>query len=207
MKRIYAFTMVAFLWIGLVPVLTAATKIEIEIEDFAFIPKSVTINQGDTVEWKNRDNVGHTSTSGESGVPNGLWDSGTLSTDQRFSRVFDSAGTFAYYCKPHPYMTGSIIVQEKPDTTDTLPAVIIENKDVPLPLFNIESGEVKFTVLEPGPVDLVIYDAAGRRKELIVREYLTSGTYNMPVKQLDRGVYFVKLVSGEYVAVRKIVQL
>ncbi len=207
MKRINPFTIAVLTLFALVPSLSAASKTEVEIEDFAFVPKSVTIFQGDTVVWKNRDNVGHTSTSGESGVPNGLWDSGILGRDQTFSRVSDSAGTFPYYCKPHPIMTGTVVVEPRPDTTDSTPAVIIENNDEPVPQLKVEAGVVKFSVIERGPVDVTIYDATGRQMELVVRGFFTSGVHSLPMKPLERGVYFARLVSGEYVVTRKIIQL
>ena len=33
-----------------------------------------------------------------------------LDTDDSFSYTFKTAGTFAYYCGLHPFMTGEIIV-------------------------------------------------------------------------------------------------
>jgi len=34
-----------------------------------------------------------------------------LDTDQRFSRVFEAAGTFKYFCSIHPKMTGKVVVE------------------------------------------------------------------------------------------------
>ena len=207
MKRSYLFKIAVMLFTGLVPDLAASSKIEVEIEDFAFVPQSVTMVEGDTIEWKNRDNVGHTSTSGESGIPNGLWDSGIIGNNQTFSRVFDSAGTFLYYCKPHPYMTGTIVVNPKPDTTDTLSAVIIEDNDIPLTLLSVEGGEIKLALSNSAPLDLAIYDVTGREVSVLARGNFARGQYSIPVKRLERGVYFVRLASGDYVVTRKIVQI
>lgn len=97
----------------------------VEIRNFAFNPATVTIQTGDTVTWIQRDFMEHTSTSGENGVPDGRWDSGDLSDGQSFSHTFDSPGSFAYYCTPHPFMIGRVVVQapaEPPAVRITSPA-------------------------------------------------------------------------------------
>ncbi len=83
---------------------------EIWIENNAFRPSSKTIAAGTTITWVNKDNINHTATSG-SGSPTGVFDSGTLGNGQSFSFKFDSVNTFGYYCKVHPSMRGTIIVQ------------------------------------------------------------------------------------------------
>ena len=76
-----------------------------ELADKAFDPNPVTINQGDTVTWTNKDFGIHTVTENQE-----LFSSKDLRPDQTFEYTFDSAGTFDYHCKLHPTMTGKIIV-------------------------------------------------------------------------------------------------
>ena len=78
----------------------------IDIQGYAFSPSSITINVGDTIVWTNYDSASHTVTSND-----GTFDSGGISTGNTFSFTFTSAGTFNYYCAPHPNMTGSVTVQ------------------------------------------------------------------------------------------------
>jgi len=83
---------------------------------FCFVPPSVTINPGDTVQWS-WSSSGHTSTSGTPGSPNGLWDSGFLNQGQTFSYTFNTAGSFPYYCTAHGQccgMTGTVNVTSAP---------------------------------------------------------------------------------------------
>ena len=40
----------------------------------------------------------------------GAWDSGNLAPGGAFERRFDSPGTYAYLCRYHPGMTGTIVV-------------------------------------------------------------------------------------------------
>jgi len=88
-----------------------AATINVNISNFAFDPPSPTIAVGDTVTWMNSDLSAHTATSGQPGVSDGKFNSGTLAQDQMFSHTFTDAGTFPYYCVFHTYMTGTITVQ------------------------------------------------------------------------------------------------
>ncbi len=72
-----------------------------------FEPATITINVGDTVTWRNTDDVPHTSTSDD-----GVWDSGALAPGEEFSFTFEEAGTFPYFCEFHPGMEGTVVVQE-----------------------------------------------------------------------------------------------
>jgi len=66
------------------------------------------------VTWTNNDAVGHTVTSGSStgtvASPDGLFDSGDIAPGETFSYTFTEAGTFDYFCTPHPWMMGTVIV-------------------------------------------------------------------------------------------------
>jgi plastocyanin len=78
----------------------------ITISDYTFLPTKLTVAVGATVTWTNTDNYSHTVVS-----DSGLFSSGSISTGNSFSYTFKSAGTFAYHCSVHPYMTGMVIVQ------------------------------------------------------------------------------------------------
>ncbi len=83
--------------------------------DQAFSPKEITVKAGTTVVWTNSDAIAHTVTSGTSdgtsGTPDGLFDSGFLNNGDTFSFTFTEPGTYTYYCIPHPWMTGTVIVE------------------------------------------------------------------------------------------------
>ncbi len=40
-----------------------------------------------------------------------LFDSGLFGKDKSFSYTFSQKGEYEYYCIPHPYMTGKVIVE------------------------------------------------------------------------------------------------
>ena len=82
--------------------------------DTAFSPKVIQVAQGTTVTWSNDDSVLHTVTAGSSdgqvGTPSGVFDSGDLLSGESFSFTFDEVGEFPYYCIPHPWMSGMVLV-------------------------------------------------------------------------------------------------
>lgn len=85
---------------------------QVSIIDFGFEPATLTIKVGDTVTWTNTGQVAHTATSGDGDTetPSGVWNSGLLDPGESFSFTFTTPGTFDYYCIPHPFMQGQIIV-------------------------------------------------------------------------------------------------
>ena len=78
----------------------------VEIQQFAFVPATLTIKPGDRVEWVNRDFVPHTATERDA-----AWDSGTLAKTETVVIQFDDAGTQAYFCMFHPHMRSEIVVR------------------------------------------------------------------------------------------------
>ena len=80
----------------------------------AFSPKVITVTAGTTVTWRNTDSLFHTITSGTStgqaGTADGKFDSGEVQPGETFEHTFDEAGTFDYFCAPHPWMIGQVVV-------------------------------------------------------------------------------------------------
>ncbi|UCE24719.1 MAG: cupredoxin domain-containing protein [Candidatus Zixiibacteriota bacterium] len=78
------------------------------IANFTFSPASVTVTVGTTVTWRNDDGIQHTVTS-DSGSE---LESALLSQGGTYSHTFNTVGTFPYHCTPHPFMTGTVIVEQ-----------------------------------------------------------------------------------------------
>ncbi len=85
----------------------ASGEVMVEIADFAFGPDTVTIPVGGSITWTNNDSALHTATAMDR---EGL-QSGTLNQGDSFTQVFDTAGTYEYFCEFHPNMSGTIIVE------------------------------------------------------------------------------------------------
>ena len=88
------------------PKAVAAASGSVTIADFQFAPATITINQGDTVTWNNNGPTPHSATAND-----GSFDTGILKKGQSGSHTFNQAGTFSYFCKPHPFMKASVVVQ------------------------------------------------------------------------------------------------
>jgi plastocyanin len=86
------------------PGASPAAQASVEIHDYAFAPKTLTVPVGTTVTWKNHDGDAHTVT----GV--GL-KSKSFGMDATYAYTFAKAGTFAYVCSLHPQMKGTVVVR------------------------------------------------------------------------------------------------
>src|SRR5207244_9078283 len=88
----------------------AATK-TINIYGYGFNPNSVTITQGDTVVWVNRDNADHQVLASK-----GEFVSAILKPRQSFSFTFKAPGTYSYKDELYPKHGGRIVVKGLPPT-------------------------------------------------------------------------------------------
>ena len=80
--------------------------VDVEIRQFGFSGDTVRVSAGTEIRWTNRDPVPHTST-----AENGEWESPLIEPGKWYTFRFDNAGTFAYYCTPHPFMRGVVVVE------------------------------------------------------------------------------------------------
>jgi plastocyanin len=85
----------------------AAESVEVEISNFAYTPAEITITAGQSVTWTNLDAAPHTATARDRDV----LQSGTLNEGESFTQVFDTPGTYEYFCEFHPDMKGVVIVE------------------------------------------------------------------------------------------------
>ncbi len=83
--------------------------------DSCYVPSHVKINTGEVVVWFNADYSLHTVTSGTqwSGHDK-LFHSEILDHNDKFEFAFNdfNAGTYPYYCLMHPWMTGSVTIED-----------------------------------------------------------------------------------------------
>ena len=72
----------------------------VEVIDFDFSPKDITISVGDIVRFEWTGVIPHTTTS-DAITGNNVWDSGLLSQGDFFEVTIQDEGTHPYYCIPH----------------------------------------------------------------------------------------------------------
>lgn len=196
-----------------IPMLITGTTLQVDMLNFVFAPESLTVSQGDTVLWINNQGT-HTTTSGVAGVPDGLWDSGTMSQGDSFAFVFDTLGTFPYYCTFHWQMgmTGIIFVNPTgmEESESEVPMKFRVGQNYPNP-FNIFTT-INYELHAPAMTKLVVYNALGQIVRTYVKQYRTPGKYyvmwdgrNNNGQRVSNGVYFYEINIGDDVVQRKMV--
>jgi amicyanin len=85
----------------------AADTAAVKISGMRYEAPTVTVKKGGVVTWTNNGAMPHTVTAND-----GSFGSPQLSNGNTWSRTFDEAGTFGYYCSLHPGMRGTVVVVE-----------------------------------------------------------------------------------------------
>lgn len=91
---------------GTAPAATVTIHEGADPQQWGFGPDTVTIQVGQAVAFTNGGRIGHTATAAE-----GAFDTGVLPGGQTVVIRFERPGTFDYFCQPHPWMKGRIIVE------------------------------------------------------------------------------------------------
>jgi plastocyanin len=85
----------------------AARVIKAGIKNVSYLQPRLQVTVGTTVEWTNNDPMPHTVTAtGKS------FDSGLINPGKTWRHTFTEAGTFSFFCQPHPFMKGTIVVRQ-----------------------------------------------------------------------------------------------
>jgi plastocyanin len=84
---------------------TSTPTVDATIADFAFHPDPVQAKVGDVIGWTNQDSAAHTAT-----LDDGDCTTDAIANGATGALVFNAPGTYAYHCRIHPQMTGTIEV-------------------------------------------------------------------------------------------------
>jgi plastocyanin len=90
----------------------------ISIKRTGFVPASVTINQDDSVTWRNNDTIDH-----QIVANNGSFASPILGPGKSWTRTFRSGGTFRYHDSLHPTLRGTVVVRGAPPQVSLVASV------------------------------------------------------------------------------------
>lgn len=82
-----------------------AETIIVTIENLSFKPAEVQAKVGDTVVWVNKDVLDHTATARDKSFDI------VQPAKKSVSQTLTKAGSFDYYCRYHPNMTGRLVVE------------------------------------------------------------------------------------------------
>jgi plastocyanin len=75
------------------------------IKNISYMQPRITVAVGTTVEWSNNDPLPHSVTAVDRSFNSGL-----IQPGRTYRHTFTKAGTFNFYCMPHPFMKGVVVV-------------------------------------------------------------------------------------------------
>ena len=88
------------------PVVSDLSTVAVEIRNFDFFPRELTVAPGASVIWTNRDVAPHDATDEA-----GDWTTGMLGQGDSGTLVFGNPGAYRYLCTIHPDMRGTLRVE------------------------------------------------------------------------------------------------
>jgi plastocyanin len=87
----------------------SSATVTVSIKRTGFTPKTVNINQDDSVTWTNNDTINH-----QVVANSGNYASPILGPGKSWTHAFHSGGTFRYHDSLHAALTGSVVVKGAP---------------------------------------------------------------------------------------------
>ena len=198
------------------PVTTRGVTHQVDMINFAFVPDTININQGDSVLWINTTAIGHTTTSGVDGVPDGYWDSGAMAANDSIAFHFDSAGSFPYYCTPHWAlgMVGLFIVDPVgiEEYEQGVPSDVDLDNIHPNPF--VQTTAITYSLSIPRHVQVSILNAAGQVVKVLTDGTMDEGTHvaqwdgrDAHGNEVAAGAYFVQVSLENQHTERKVLLL
>jgi plastocyanin len=105
------------------------TAVDCKNTNSCYSPMALSIDVGDTVKWNVLSGSEFTVTNGSPSddYVGDEFDSGNLMSGDSFSHTFITSGTFDYFDKNHPWMSGTIHVNESNTVVSPIPKPIIDN--------------------------------------------------------------------------------
>jgi plastocyanin len=88
------------------PARTAARTVRTGMRNTSYLQSRLQVTVGTTVEWKNNDPLPHSVTAVDKSFNSGL-----IQPGKTYSHTFTKAGTYSFFCMPHPFMKGVIVVK------------------------------------------------------------------------------------------------
>ena len=88
-----------------------ADAVRVNIAKMKYDAPEVTIKAGQTVTWVNEEMMPHNVAFKAGMIGDAKLDGAMLKKDQAYSITFNEAGTYDYFCTPHPFMKGKVIVE------------------------------------------------------------------------------------------------
>ena len=177
----------------------------------AFSPATITINQGDSVNFTL--DVSHNAVE----VSQTVWNANGTTSNNGFSEPFGggtvlpsklAVGTHYYVCVPHASfgMKGKIIVQAVSGLDETLN----ENNVSIYPNPIVDQLSVRVNLTGTTHIEVKLYDIQGKLVTILLPKTTVSGmflqTFEVP-NEMAPGVYFVRMNLGNSTTFRKVIHM
>jgi plastocyanin len=104
---------------------------------WGFDPKTLTVQVGQAVRFTNTGKISHTATQSE-----GAFDTGFVKGGEWATITFTTPGTFSFFCQPHPWMQGTVVVQGDAGATTKAAAVSTPEENVAPPSISALSAVI-----------------------------------------------------------------
>jgi len=196
---------------------TRAAEFTVTVNSGSFSPSMRTINQGDQITWVWGGSGSHTTTHVPAQGQSVLWNQTISSSNQEYTRTFNTAGIFNYKCTPHGF-TGRITVNatsgilDESDAVGTLPNSASLDQNSPNP-FNAAT-QIEYSLDVDGIVQISVFNILGQHVATLVDGFQPGGVHTAHWDGNDEngngvasGIYFARMATPGAVMARKMVLL
>ncbi|MFB3907172.1 MAG: FlgD immunoglobulin-like domain containing protein [Candidatus Eisenbacteria bacterium] len=196
----------------------AAASHEVRVLNYEFVPDSLSIAVGDTVNWV-WEQGSHTVTSGVPCTPDGMFDTALNASSPIFTYVFDenSPDRVPYFCRPHCAMGMRAVVRVERSPTG------VGEGNAPSVRFAIVGAEpnpfgpstlIRFDLPRSSLVQIDVIDASGRIVSTIASQEFAAGRQAVAWDgtgsdgaRVPSGIYYVRATMDGASAAEKLVVL
>ncbi len=137
---------------------------------------------------------------------NGIWDSGLLARDQRYTYLFNAEGIYPYHCSGHPSMVDTITVGNPTGFDNQSPSApsqfeLMQNYPNP---FNAQTA-IAYALPHDSHVRIAIYNLLGQTIETLVDRDQSAGYHRVlwDASSAPTGLYFYRIEAAGLVQTRK----
>jgi plastocyanin len=114
----------------------SSATLTVSIKRTGFAPRTVNLNQDDSVTWTNNDTINH-----QVVANNGNFASPILGPGKSWTHAFHSGGTFRYHDSLHPSLTGIAIVKGAPPQVSLVASAPVVKYGAPVTLSGAVSSK------------------------------------------------------------------
>lgn len=178
---------------------------QVSIGNFAYGPDTVNVFTTDTVLWFWDGTDRNHSVTADPGQAEAFDSDPGRDTavehprNEAFQHTFNTAGTFTYYCKTHPFMRGKVIVTPSPraptDTTDNVAPEVVNVEARPQSF--TRRSLLTFVLTEPADLRIDVKKGRKRVRSQDATGVLGENRLRLKAGRLKPGSYSVAVIATD----------